>query len=396
MLCDFEEFDFPFFEERASPILVLSTPDGQKVPAPVSTVRTLTNSGSGDVMARLRPVRLGVDSGPIRASTSGCEAGDFDGFERGAVALMRRGTCTFQTKVENAVAAGAVGVIIMNEGTEGRVDVYSGQLSRPVNLPVVGVSYEFGRSLDNGAQRGAAVRLAVDAVAGTRTTRNVLADTGRYGDGPLTVIGAHLDSVPEGPGINDNGSGSAVVLETAMQLPALARDGLQFAFWGAEERGLIGSRHHVGALPDAQRRRIALYINLDMVGSPNFARFVQSSAASGELAEIARRELRADFREHNLPFTERSEGRYGTDDASFYEKGIPTLGLYTGADRPKSDADAGLFGGTAGRPYDPCYHRACDTIDDINRDVLEQNARALMRAVSTVVTTIRTPTKPKP
>jgi hypothetical protein len=101
----FEEFDFPFFEERAPPILVLSTPDGQKVPAPVSTVRTLTNSGSGEVMARLRAVHLGVDTGPIRASTSGCESGDFDGFERGAVALMRRGTCTFQTKVENAVAA---------------------------------------------------------------------------------------------------------------------------------------------------------------------------------------------------------------------------------------------------------------------------------------------------
>ena len=246
----FEEFDFPYFEERASPILVLSTPDGQKVPAPAAAFRTLTNSGPGDVVARLRPVRLGLDTGPIRASTSGCEAGDFDGFERGAVALMRRGTCTFQTKVDNAVAAGAVGVIIMNEGTDGRVDAYSGQLSRLVNVPVVGVSYEFGRSLNNGAEHGATVRLAVDAVAGTRTTRNVLADTGRDGEGPLTIIGAHLDSVPQGPGINDNGSGSAVVLETALQLPARARDGLQFAFWGAEERGLIGSRHHVDAFSE--------------------------------------------------------------------------------------------------------------------------------------------------
>ena len=107
------------------------------------------------------------------------------------------------------------------------------------------------------------------------------------------------------------------------------------------------------------------------------------------MAEIARRELRADFREHNLPLTERSGGNYGTDDGSFYEKGIPTLGLYTGADRPKSEADAGLFGGTASRPYDPCYHRACDTIGNINRDVMEQNARALMRAVSTVAIAIR-------
>ena len=398
----FEEFDFPFFEERAPPILVLSTPEGQQVPAPA--VRTLTNSGSGALIGRLRAVRLGLDSGPPRASTSGCDAGDFDGFERGSVALMRRGTCTFQTKVENAVAAGAIAVIIMNEGTDGRVDGYSGQLSKPAAVPVVGVSYEFGRSLENAARGETALRLAVDAVTGTRTTRNVLADTGRD-DGLLTVVGAHLDSVPEGPGINDNGSGSAAVLETALQLPGPARQGLRFAFWGAEERGLIVSRHHVGALSEEERRRVGLYINLDMVGSPNFARFVQSSAAGGELAEIARRELLADFREHNLPVTERSGGRYGTDDASFSEKGLPTLGLYTGADRPKSDADAGLFGGTAGRPYDPCYHRACDTIDNIDRDVLEQNTRALMRAVGTVATKARragtsseplAPVEPKP
>ena len=385
----FEEFDFPFFEERAPPILVLSTPDGQPVSAPATAVRTLTNYGTGTVIARLRAVRLDLDTGPPRASTSGCEAGDLNGFERGSVALMRRGTCTFQTKVENAVAAGAIGVIIMNEGTDGRVDTYSGQLSKPATVPVVGVSYEFGRSLENAAGGGADVRLAVDAVTGTRTTRNVLADTGRDGDGPLTVVGAHLDSVPEGPGINDNGSGSAAVLETALQLPGQARQGLRFAFWGAEERGLIGSRHHVGALSEEQRRRVALYINLDMVGLPNFVRFVQSSAASSELAEIARRELLADFHQHNLPVTERSDGRYGTDDASFSEKGIPTVGLYTGAGGPKSDTNAGLFGGTAGRPYDPCYHRACDTIENINQDVLEQNTRALMRAVSTVATTAR-------
>jgi Zn-dependent M28 family amino/carboxypeptidase len=400
----FEEFAFPFFEERAPPILVLSTPDGQQVPAPATAVRTLTNSGAGAVIARLRAVRLDLDTGPPRASTSGCEAGDLNGFERGSVALMRRGTCTFQTKVENAVAAGAIAVIIMNEGTDGRVASYSGQLSKPAAVPVVGVSYEFGRSLENAARGETALRLAVDAVTGTRTTRNVLADTGRD-DGPLTVVGAHLDSVPEGPGINDNGSGSAAVLETALQLPGPARQGLRFAFWGAEERGLIGSRHHVGALSEEERRRVGLYINLDMVGSPNFARFVQSSAAGGELAETARRALLADFHEHNLPVTERSGGRYGTDDASFSEKGIPTLGLYTGADRPKSDADAGLFGGTAGRPYDPCYHRACDTIDNINRDVLEQNTRALMRAVSTVAAKARragtsseplAPVEPKP
>jgi Zn-dependent M28 family amino/carboxypeptidase len=385
----FEAFDFPFFEERTPPVLIVNASDGQQAPAAAAAFRTLNNSGTADVTARLRAVHLDLDGGPPRASTSGCEAGDLAGFERGAVALVRRGTCTFQTKVENAVAAGAVGVIIMNEGTQGRAAAFSGQLSRPAAVPIVGVSYEFGRSLENAARGGAAVRLAVDAVSGMRTTRNVLADAAGDGSGALTVVGAHLDSVPAGPGINDNGSGSAAVLETALQLPPQARRGLRFAFWGAEEIGLVGSRHHVGALSEDERRRVALYINLDMVGSPNFVRLVQRSSASSALADVARHELLADFNEHNLPVSERGGGSYGTDDASFFEKGIATVGLYTGADRPKSEADARLFGGTAGRPNDPCYHQACDTVDNINRGVLEENARALMRAVTAVAAATR-------
>src|SRR5215472_2374799 len=119
-----------------------------------------------------------------------------------------------------------------------------------------------------------------------------------------------------------------------------------------------------------------------MVSSPNFVRFVQGSAATDNApVVIARRELVADFREHNLTVEERTGGRHGSDDVSFSQKGIPTVGLYTGASGLKSEAQAGVFGGAAGRPYDPCYHRACDTIDNINREVLEQTARALVRAL---------------
>jgi Zn-dependent M28 family amino/carboxypeptidase len=391
-LVRFEEFEFPFFEDRTPPVLVTSEPDGAQEPA--GAVRTLTNSGSSDVTGRLRPVKLGLGEVPPVASTSGCEAADFDGFERGAVALIRRGTCPFQTKVENAVAAGAVGAVIMNEGTEGRKDVFSGLLGKPAAIPVVGISYERGRSLDAAIRTdgGATVRVAVDAVTGKRATRNVLAETASIGDGPLIIVGAHLDSVPEGPGINDNGSGSAAVLEAALQLarewtqePAQIRPRIRFAFWGAEERGLVGSRHHVGALSEEERRNIALYVNLDMVGSPNFVRYVQgSSAAPGGLADVARRELASDFREHGLPFEERSGGRTRTDDASFSQKDIPTVGLHTGAGGPKSAAQASLFGGAPDRPYDPCYHRACDTIENIDPEVLEENTRALLRVLNAV------------
>ena len=109
---------------------------------------------------------------------------------------------------------------------------------------------------------------------------------------------------------------------------------------------------------------------------------------------MVRREFLAEFREHNLSVEERVEGRFGSDVASFSQKGIPTMGLYTGAGRPKSEIQASLFGGSAGRPYDPCYHRACDTIENINRDVLEQNTRALVRALNAAAIAARAPSTP--
>jgi Zn-dependent M28 family amino/carboxypeptidase len=388
-----EEFEFPFFEERAPPVLVTSTPGRAQMPASAGAVRTLVNSGSGDVTGPLRSVNLRIDAESPMASTSGCETVDFQDFEPGSVALIRRGTCPFQSKVENAVAAGAIGVVIMNEGTDRRTDAFSGTLRQPAAIPVVGISYEHGHSLDiAGRSHGATVRLAVNAVTEKRRSRNVLADAPAGSDGSLIVVGAHLDSVLEGPGINDNGSGAAAVLEAALRIgrePTRARGRVRFAFWGAEEQGLVGSRHHVDTLSEDDRRHIVLYINLDMVGSPNFVRFVQGSAATDHaLVAIARRELVADFRQHNLTVEERAGGRYGSDDISFSEKGIPTVGLYTGASGLKSESQAGVFSGVAGRPYDPCYHRACDTIDNVNREILEQNTRALLRALDALVSEI--------
>jgi Zn-dependent M28 family amino/carboxypeptidase len=390
-LVRFEEFEFPFFEERTPPVLATSRPGGSPEPASAGTVRTLADSGSGDVTARLRAVDLKLGATPTAASASGCEASDFRDFERGAVALVRRGTCQFQVKVDNAVAAGAAGVIIMNEGTEGRIDVFSGRLNKPVAVPVVGVPFEFGKALADQTAGAPTVRLVVDAVSGRRPSRNVVAESSSGSDESWIVAGAHLDSVPEGPGINDNGSGSAAVLEAALRLAAKAtgapaeRRRMRFAFWGAEERGLVGSRHHVDALSEEGRRRIALYINLDMVASRNFARYVQGPAATDDgPVTVARREFVAEFREHNLKIEERTGTRFGSDDSSFSQKNIPTVGLYTGAGGAKSEAQAGVFGGTAGQPFDSCYHQACDTIDNIDRDVLEQNTDALVRALDAV------------
>src|SRR5262249_25451935 len=127
----------------------------------------------------------------------------------------------------------------------------------------------------------------------------------------------------------------------------------------------------------------------DMVSSPNFVRFVEGSAATDHaLVAVARRELVADFRQHSLTIEERAGGRYGSDDISFSEKAIPTVGLSTGPSELKWESKYSVFGGVAGRPYDPCYHRACDTIDNVNREVLEQSTRALLRALDALVSEI--------
>jgi Zn-dependent M28 family amino/carboxypeptidase len=232
------------------------------------------------------------------------------------------------------------------------------------------------------------IRVQVNAETVLRTTRNVLAD--REGDPARTiVVGAHLDSVRDGPGMNDNASGSAAVLEAALRLTETAYGSgsrLRFAFWAAEEEGLIGSRHHVNSLSEEERRSIVLYINLDMVASPNFGRFVQlSQEASGSLvAAAAQRTLVSYFRGRNLPVEERvrtHQRGFGSDDASFAKKGIPILGLYAGAGEAKQEVHTALFGGSTGRPFDPCYHRACDTIDNVNRDLLEEMSAALTHAL---------------
>ncbi|HEX2135297.1 MAG TPA: M20/M25/M40 family metallo-hydrolase [Microvirga sp.] len=386
----FEEFAFPFFEERSPPVLESKLQGGDPVTYGGEALRTLSNSGSGDVTAVLQPVDLGLDGEPPRPSTSGCEREDFAGFVPGRIALVRRGTCPFQAKAEHAQAAGAAGLIIMNQGTDGQTGSFAGRLGSPAEIPVLGVTTEVGARLGAAAQdpAGLEVRLKIEAERGERATRNVIAELGST-DGSLVIVGAHLDSVPAGPGMNDNASGSAAVLESALRLarePA-AGTSIRFAFWGAEENGLVGSRRHADAIAEEERRRTALYINLDMVGSPNFGRFIHMTPESPpELPARARRALTAWFAERNLPVEERARGTRGSgsDDASFAAKGIPTIGLFTGAGETKSEAHAERFGGTAGQPFDPCYHKSCDTALNVNRELLSQITDALTHALRDV------------
>lgn len=350
-------------------------------------------SGEGAVeSATVTPVDVNLDGD--RASSSGCEAEDFVDFPAGDIALIQRGTCDFTLKATNAEAAGASGVVIFNQGNEvegdDRFGVLFGTLGKlGVTIPVLGTSFEIGEAFALAEAPTARILLETSQV--TVDTFNLIA-TSRKGDPTKqVVVGSHLDSVAEGPGINDNGSGSATQLEVALKLAVTKSkpaNQLVFAWWSGEEDGLQGSNYYVSQLTDEQAANTALNLNFDMVASPNPVRFVYDGDgdAFGEAGPEGSAEIEKTFTDYfasqGLATAPTAfDGR--SDYFAFIDAGIPAGGLFTGAEGIKTDEEASVFGGTAGEPYDPCYHQACDTIDNIDAGVLEEMADAVAHAVYT-------------
>ena len=211
---------------------------------------TMDYSGSGDVTASLQAVDL--DMPPTSNSTSGCEAGDFAGFIPGNIALIQRGTCYYSDKALNAQTAGAVGVIIFNEGnTTDRIPLMYGTLGGPgVNIPVQSASFALGEELYNLMLAGdVQVYMFVDTITEERTSQNVIGTLeGLKPDQGIVYIGGHYDSVSSAPGANDDASGVAATLEAARVLSTKGhrtKATLKFIAFGAEEIGLDGSYWYV-------------------------------------------------------------------------------------------------------------------------------------------------------
>ena len=373
---------------HAFPFTYVALPTLQQLAPVVASHETGAFTGSGHGSATADVTAVDINLAGDRANTSGCEAADFAGFPAGNIALVQRGTCAFAIKALNAQAAGASAVIIFNQGnTAEREGLIVGTLApATASIPVIGASFASGTSL---AQPGS--RAAVNLAPPQETTQyNVIAES-RSGDpNNVVMVGAHLDSVQRGPGINDNGSGSAAILETALQMAKVKpRNKLRFAWWGAEEAGLVGSEAYVASLSPEQVAKIALYLNFDMVGSPNHVFFIYDGdnsdgvgspagpAGSAEIEKV----FEAFYTQRGVPFkgtdfTGRSD--YGPFIAAGID--IPAGGLFTGAEGVKTAEEAATWGGTAGGAYDPCYHQACDTLANVNLAALDVNVDAVAYA----------------
>ncbi|MBT8767560.1 M28 family metallopeptidase [Metapseudomonas boanensis] len=347
----------------------------------------LSQTEAGDVSASVVAVDLSLGAG--NTSSSACEPEDFAGFLSGSIALVQRGSCTFEIKAENAAAAGAAGVIIFNQGnTEDRKGLENVTLGDGYEggIPVFFATYDNGVTWSQ--TPGLRLRMVSDVLRKKTETFNLVAETRRGSPDNVVMAGAHLDSVFEGPGINDNGSGSAALLEMAVLLgKAHPNNKVRFAWWGAEESGLVGSTFYVNSLSDEEKQHIKAYLNFDMIGSPNFANFIYDGDGSsfglqGPPGSAAIERLFEAYFKLRGEAYEGTEIDFRSDYAQFFDDGIAFGGLFTGAEDIKSEEQAQRYGGAAGQPFDPCYHQACDGIGNLDLNALEVNGDAMAFATS--------------
>lgn len=326
-------------------------------------------------------------SGPLVAArveeTPGCADADYEGLPvQGAVVLVDRGSCQFGEKQAIAAKRGAVALIVA-DNVERPAEDFGGTLgsTTDVKIPVVSVTKAEGARLR--ANPGAAI-IKLKAGVNVERTSNVIAQTKTGSTENVVMVGAHLDSVPEGPGINDNGTGVAAVLETALQMGSSPEvdNAVRFGFWGAEELGLLGSADYIGKLDAEALKDIALYLNFDMVGSPNPGYFTydgnQSAppAPDGSVPRVPEgsagieRMLVEYLDGAGKPARDTSfDGR--SDYDAFTTAGIPSGGLFSGAEENKTAEQAEIWGGQADQPFDPNYHKKTDTLEHIDRTALE-------------------------
>lgn len=383
----YEMFNMPEWRENAAPVLRQVSPTGRTY---VAGAAGDDDSPSVDFIAfehtptkaltnvKVVPTEDVVVPSP-GGSTSGCELSDFPAATSGAVSLIQRGTCSFTSKLENAVQAGAIGVILFNEGdTAARGNAVFRAAPFDYPLPAVASSFAVGQELYNAYKAGQnpTVDLATNGIDEQRLYPNVVAETKRGDANHVVLLGAHLDSVTAGPGINDDGSGTAFQLELAEQLAKAGtpRNKIRFLWFGGEEDGLVGSQYYAAHLSDREVARMDMMLDTDMIASPNFARLVYdgdgstfgSENSGPEGSGTIERVLTGYWAERGMvsepiPFDGRS------DYVGFINRGIPAGGVFAGAEASKTAEQVARYGGVLGEQLDPCYHEDCDTYTTVTK-----------------------------
>jgi len=308
--------------------------------------------------------------------------------------LIQRGNCSFPEKIYLAASFDPLGVIVYNQGdTPDRVGLFVYNMGiAPV--PTFSMSYTAGMNLLKDSS--STIRVEVNVLSYDGHAMNVIADTQAGAADRIVLLGSHLDSVPAGPGINDNGSGSMLNLELALQVSKekhqkKIKNKIRFCWWGAEELGLLGSRHYVYDLQAnniTALKAISLNLNFDMVGSPNFVRGVMNGSSDPHPnpgSAVIQREFKRYFASLKLPVADSPfSGR--SDYMAFMNASIPAGGLDTGEEEIKTVEQRAIFGGMANVPLDPCYHLPCDTIDNVNQVIFAQNGKAAAHVLETLAT----------
>ncbi len=360
-----QSFDFPFFDELEPPTLTV----GDQTWTAPEWVHAALYSGSGDVEGALEP-------------GGGCDPSEWSGFTAGNIAWVESGGCFTRQKVENAQAAGAVAMISLIPLWE------ENQIKRPtlldpagITIPVIVAGREPWEALARNADsQGATTRISVHGDLHTTTVDNIIATWPGQTDEVL-MLGGHLDSVLDGPGINDNGSGVATLMSLAASVAAGPQPAktIRLGFWSAEEFGDLGSAAYVDQVSAAERQTITAYLNLDMVGSPNPGRYVYSDAAAPSGSSDITQSLLSALSSLGAPSVPLDMGS-NSDHFAFEQAGVSIGGVFSGIG-VMGMSDAQAFGGTAHALMDPCYHLACDTRENVDLD----NATVLGQAIADVL-----------
>jgi len=345
-----QPFQFTFFDQQRP----VSVAIGDESWIGADWVRTNLYSGEGD-----------ISSVPVSVPGFGCADSDWNAFPNGRIALVDGGGCFTRNKVFLAQDAGATALIsLVDEWDEG--EVLQPTLLEPdgIQIPAVVAGNEPSQALAEAAREGTMVDLQVDVEKSRVTIDNVIAEWPGAIDQTI-MLGAHLDSVLGGPGINDNGSGVATLLAMAASVASLSvpERTIRFAFWGAEEFGVHGSDNYVENLSALEQSRIHAYLNLDMVASPNAGLYVYEDesppAGSAAITDMLRGALEdAGTQGIGIPSG-------GSDHVGFRNAGIPFGGVFSGL-APLTDEEAEIFDGEAGQPADPCYHLTCDNRQNVD------------------------------